>query len=196
MTGSEKSSTGGDPLLTLEPLIQSVRDGLESAGWSLSGLQKTTSHEFEGRWAGQSTRSAYLFFHRPDLQDDVSIDVFLDETPRGLSGNLALVVDGRSVGDLPPVSEVLDRLSEAADEDLLERYRIPVAFRVRMDPRGDEPVAEAETEVRFKLRIPRGAINAGSDAVATLAGAVTEAFEQLLGHPAVNAFRLPPSPGG
>jgi hypothetical protein len=30
---------------------------------SLSGLQKTTSHQFEGRWEGESTRSAYLFFH-------------------------------------------------------------------------------------------------------------------------------------
>ena len=49
---------------TLEPLIDAVRDGVEGKGWSLSGLQKTSSTEFEGRWAGQTTRSAYLFFHR------------------------------------------------------------------------------------------------------------------------------------
>ena len=49
------------PLLTLEPLLDAVRLGVEDAGWTLSGLQKTTSHEFDGRWAGESTRSAYLF---------------------------------------------------------------------------------------------------------------------------------------
>src|SRR4051812_43482453 len=62
-------STGASPILTLEPLIEAVRQGLEAAGWALSGLQKTTSHEYAGRWDGESSRSAYLFFHRPGGSD-------------------------------------------------------------------------------------------------------------------------------
>ena len=64
----------------------------------LSGLQKTTSHQFEGRWQGESSRSAYLFFHDDARPDYVSIDVFLDETTRGLKGNLALVLAGPEWG--------------------------------------------------------------------------------------------------
>ena len=86
--------TDPGPILTLEPLLEAVKEGLEGAGWELSGLQKTTSYEFEGRWAGDSSRSAYLFFHSEEVPEWVSLDVFLDETSRGLKGNLALVVDG------------------------------------------------------------------------------------------------------
>ncbi len=39
-------------LLTLEPLIDAVREGVEAEGWELSGLQKTTSHQFEGPVGG------------------------------------------------------------------------------------------------------------------------------------------------
>ena len=74
---------------TLEPLIHAVQDGVQSRGWILSGTQKTTSMEFEGRWAGASTRSAYLFFHRDEVED-ASVDVYLDETPAGLHGSLSL----------------------------------------------------------------------------------------------------------
>ena len=49
-------------ILTLEPLIDVVRAAVEGGGWSISGLQKTTSHQFEGRWEGEATRSAFLFF--------------------------------------------------------------------------------------------------------------------------------------
>ncbi len=68
------------PLLTLEAFIEAVQDGITRAGWVLSGLQKTTSHQFEGRWQGEDSRSAYLFFHNDESPDCVSIDVFLDET--------------------------------------------------------------------------------------------------------------------
>ena len=74
------------PLLTLEPLIEAVQDGITRSGWVLSGLQKTTSPRFEGRWQGESSRSAYLFFHDDARPDFVSIDVFLDETTKGLKG--------------------------------------------------------------------------------------------------------------
>ena len=101
-------------LLTLEPLVDAVREGVEAAGWTLSGMQKTTSHEFGGRWAGESTRSAYLFFHRPDGREPVSVDVFLDETSGGLGGNLTLAVRGPALGELGGFAEALTGLARAA----------------------------------------------------------------------------------
>ena len=180
----------GRTLLTLEPLVDAVRDGVQTAGWVLSGLQKTTSHEFEGKWAGESTRSAYLFFHRPDGDDRVSVDVFLDETTRGLRGNLALAVDGRRLGDLGRVPELLNRLVTAADDRLIDGYRTPITLRLRAD-RGTSP-DEADTECRFKLHIPATAIEAGPGAVSALSAATVRAFEELLRVPTVAEFL--PSP--
>jgi hypothetical protein len=168
-----------DPLLTLEPLLDAVRDGLEGAGWDLSGLQKTTSYEFEGRWAGDSSRSAYLFFHRTDLPEWVSLDVFLDETTRGLRGNLALVLDGPELEGLGPPGDVLEGLAEVARRFLPPRYRTPITLRFRL-PNLDTSGGEAETEYRIKLQIPAEACNAGQEAVSALASAVAGAFQALL----------------
>lgn len=166
-------------ILTLEPLLEGIREGVEGAGWELSGLQKTTSHRFEGRWEGESTRSAYLFFHRDDLPDWVSIDVYLDETSRGLKGNLALVLDGPELAALGPVPDVLAVLSAAAARELPGRYRTPITVRFRLlDDHGGP--GEAETEYRFKIRIPSSALEAGHSGVVALAGTVVGAFEALL----------------
>lgn len=172
------SSSGSAPVLTLEPLVEAVREGVEEAGWELSGLQKTTSHQFEGRWEGESTRSAYVFFHRPDRWEGVSIDVYLDETSRGLKGNLALVVDGRPFGELDDVEAALAVLGAAAHEHLPEGYRTPVTFRLRLSDSDVEP-AQASLEIRFKLHIPRTAIDAGASAVSALASTAARAFEAL-----------------
>jgi hypothetical protein len=168
------------PILTLEPLIDAVRAGVEEVGWELSGLQKTTSHEFEGRWKADSSRSAYLFFHRPSAPDWTSVDVFLDETSDGLTGNLALVLELRPLGELGAVDEVLSELRRLADATLPRGYRTPVTVRFRLD--GGEPSPEAAgSEARVKLRIARVAIEAGPPAVAALCGATVKAFEALLG---------------
>lgn len=167
-----------DPILTLEPLADAIRDGVESAGWELSGLQKTTSHEFEGRWAGESTRSAYLFFHRED-DERVSVDVFLDETSRGLRGNLALVMDLAEADELPPTPEVLSELTRLAVAHLPEGYRTPVTLRYRLSDAETAP-AGADVEARIKLSIPGAALEAGVSAVAALASATVKAFEGLL----------------
>ena len=87
-----------EPILTLEPLLEAVREGLETSGWELSGLQKTTSHQFEGRWEGDSTRSAYLFFHPPHGPDFVSVDVYLDTGPTA-----SLSASSSSTPSLTPV---------------------------------------------------------------------------------------------
>lgn len=175
------------PLLTLEPLLDAVREGVESEGWRLSGLQKTTSLQFEGRWSGQSTRSAYLFFHRPGVPNEVSIDVFLDETTRGLQGNLALVVDGPTLGEMGSSRAALVRLSAAATATLPEGYRTPLTLRLQL-PSGARAPEDADTECRFKLHIPQRALTAGPSAVSALCATVVRAFEELLGHPEVQGF--------
>lgn len=185
---------GGGALLTLEPLVEAVRDGLEAAGWELSGLQKTTSHRFEGRWDGEATRSAYLFFHRPDADADVSVDVYLDETSHGLKGNLALVLDGPELGDLGEPVAAMNRLGAAASDCLPAGYRAPLTLRFRL-PDSDAEPAGAHSEVRFKLHIPRVALDAGASAVSALASAVVRAFETLLEHPEVRHVHRVPGEG-
>ena len=67
----------GQPLLTLEPIIEAIQDGITRSGWVLSGLQKTTSHQFRrslGR--GELTQRPTFFFHDDKGPDFVSIDVF------------------------------------------------------------------------------------------------------------------------
>lgn len=174
-----EETPGRGPLHTLEPLIDAVVEGVESAGWKLSGLQKTTSEEFRGRWAGESTRSAYLFFHRPGSGDAVSVDGFLDETSQGLRGNLALVLDGPVLDDLASPRDLLRMASRAAGRCLPEGYTTPVTLRLVL-PRGEDDPGEAEAELRFKLTMPATAITAGASSVSALSSAATGAFETLL----------------
>lgn len=166
---------------TLEPLVEAVREGVESTSWTLSGLQKTSSTEFEGRWAGESTRSAYLFFHRPGLET-VSIEAYLDETSRGLRGNLGLVADVRPLWELASVPAALQTLSRVAGRHVPEGYQVPVTLRLRL-PRAEESIEEVELESRIKLRIPRGAYRAGAAAVSALADTAVGAFEAILNDP-------------
>jgi len=180
--------TGGrGAILTLEPFIEGVRHGAHGAGWLLSGLQKTTSHEFEGRWAGESTRSAYLFFHRTDLPDDVSVEAFLDETSRGLRGNLSLVVEGPELSGLPSFPELLEHLSSAVHATLPDGYRTPITLRAALAG-VDGPPGAAEVQLRVKLRFPGTAMDAGHSAVSALTSATVAAFEALLARPELRVF--------
>lgn len=178
------------PILTLEPLLESVRRGIEEAGWILSGLQKTTSREFEGRWAGDHTRSAYLFFHRDDLPEAVCIEGFLDETSRGLRGTLSLVIDGPPLSEVRSAARVLRRVGRGARDTLPSEYRTPVVVRLAMDDADGHP-AEASVQVRVKLAFPTVAMEAGASAVSALSAASVSAFEDLLECPEI-AELLPP----
>lgn len=183
-------SADAGPLLTLEPLIDAVRDGVEGSGWLLSGLQKTTSHEFAGRWEGETSRSAYLFFHRPDDPDGVSIDVFLDETSRGIGGNLALVLEGA------PVAQVGDPLVALADVASVACIYLgrepastsPVSMRLRLDSPIQE-VTDGTTELRIKVRITRSALQEGAAGVSGLAILAVRSFERLLEQKEVLRYR-------
>jgi hypothetical protein len=185
-----------EALLTLEPLIDAVREGVVSVGWELSGLQKTTSHEFEGRWSGDSTRSAYLFFHVPAGYEWASLDVFLDETSRGLTGNLALAVDGRTLGELGDITRTMEGLASIAGETLPQEFRTPVTLRVRLDRPSAAP-STAGTEVRFKVRIPAETIARGGSAVAHMASVAATALRNLLDDPGLQpVLARGPDPGG
>jgi hypothetical protein len=168
-----------DAILTLEPLIEAIREGIEGAGWELSGLQKTTSHQFEGRWEGESTRSAYLFFHSGTAPEPVSIDVYLDETSRGLTGNIALVVDLVALGELGAPGDALRVLGALSTSHLPRHLKTPLTLRLRLDDGSADPVA-AETEVRFKLRLPKGVISAGARSIQELATRTVAAFERMI----------------
>lgn len=179
------SETG--PILTLEPLIEAVREGVSAEGWELSGLQKTTSHQFEGRWEGDSTRSAYLFFHPKDGPEDVSVDVYLDETSRGLTGNLALVVDLADFGELGEARPVLAALGEASARELDRRHKRPLTLRLRLADAA-EAVDHADSEIRFKIRIPRKTMGAGHGAVVSFAREAMLGFGRLLSTPELHRF--------
>lgn len=159
--------------------MDAVRRGVETAGWPLSGLQKTTSLEFEGRWEGESTRSAYLFFHRNDAGDDVSVDVYLDETSRGLTGNLALVVDLASLGEIGDPAEVLAELGRLSKRRMPAGSTAPVTLRLRLPDGAKEP-ATAEVEIRFKLNLASRIIAAGGGEIRRFAAESVAAFERIL----------------
>jgi len=174
-----RRSVNLDGILTLEPLLEAVREGVERRGWRLSGLQKTTSLEFEGRWEGESTRSAYLFFHRDDESDEVSIDVYLDETSQGLAGNLALVVDLAPLAELGDPTVVLGALRDLAKREMPSGYSTPLTLRLRLPSAGAE-TSRAEVEARFKLTLPSRAIAAGAGEVQSLTLQAVAAFERIL----------------
>ena len=191
-TGTEPTERGmmdpGEgPLLTLEPLIDAVREGIEKAGWTLSGMQKTTSHQFEGRWTGESTRSAYLFFHQPGGHHPVSVDVFLDETSQGLGGNLTLAVRGPSLEDLGGFTETLEELTRVTNHELTRGHSTPVTLRATV-PHRNARAADARTECRFRLVVPDVAIDAGARVVRTLSTATVKSFEALLASRVVADF--------
>lgn len=177
--GFTVSAAGEGEILTLEPLIDAIRGALESTGWELSGLQKTTSQEFAGRWEGESTRSAYLFFHPSPGPEWATLDVFLDETSRGLGGNLALVVDGRSLADLGDVARSLTSLAQLAGTRLPQHYRTPVTLRFRLEA-PDREAGTAESEIRLKVLIPRSCIASGASAVSDMAVSAADAMRALL----------------
>lgn len=178
-----------DEILTLEPLLEAVREGVEGAGWKLSGLQKTTSLEFEGRWEGESTRSAYLFFHSAEGPEGVSIDVYLDETTQGLTGNLALVVDMAPLAELGDPTGVLGALGSLARAELPGGYSTPLTLRLRL-PDSAADALDAEVEVRFKLVLPRRSMAAGAAEVRRLAAEAVRAFERILLSSELVAYRV------
>lgn len=164
---------------------------MESAGWRLSGLQKTTSLDFQGRWEGESTRSAYLFFHPADEREDASVDVYLDETSRGLAGNLALVVDLAPLSELGDPAAALRLLGGLSKREIPSGCASPLTLRLRLPDGATEP-AEAEAEVRFKLIFPSRVIAAGASEVRGVAVGAVASFQRILGASELATLRRVP----
>lgn len=186
----------GQPILTLEPLVEAVRTAIEARSWSLSGVQKTTSYEYEGRWAGETTRSAYLFFHPHEglpavvEADSVSLDVFLDETRKGMTGNLALVIEGPDLAALGTVARGLEVLARVARETVPRELDSPLSGRASLKDPG-RPVESSQCVFRVKVQIPRTAIEAGERAVAAVVRSALDAYEETLAHPALQMLGSP-----
>jgi hypothetical protein len=177
----------GGALLTLEPLVEAVRAGIDRTGWTLSGIQKTTSHQFEGEWEGESARSAYLFFHCPS-ETGASIEAYVDETIQGLAGNLALVVDLAPLSEIGDPARALAVLGPLARSALPAGYAAPLTLRLRLENAGEDP-SRAEVEIRFKIRISRRVIARGAGAVAALAEAAVAGFERILAAGELERYR-------
>ena len=94
--------------------------------------------------------------------------------------DLALVVDLLPFGELGSVKDVLDALGAASTRELDRRHKRPITLRFRMVDAAEAP-AHADTEVRFKIRIPRRVIEEGAAAVTALAREAVLGFERLMG---------------
>jgi hypothetical protein len=112
----------------------------------------------------------------------VSIDVFLDETSRGLRGNLALVLEGPSLDSVRDPKAVLTQLSGVGRRLLPDGYRTPLTLRYRLPRLSDDP-GISDTEFRFKLYVPKNALQAGHSAVVALATSTATAFRGILRAP-------------
>jgi hypothetical protein len=97
-----------------------------------------------------------------------------------LTGNLALVLDGRRLAELGDVTEVMEVFAGLARAYLPEGYRTPVTLRLRLEDAA-LGAGDASSEIRFKLKIPGSALGAGTRTVTALAGATVECFTRLLG---------------
>ncbi|MEQ1857570.1 MAG: hypothetical protein ABL963_14015 [Longimicrobiales bacterium] len=109
----------------------------------------------------------------------MSVDVYLDETSRGLTGNLALVVDLASLGEIGDPAEVLAELGRLSKRRMPAGSTAPVTLRLRLPDGAKEP-ATAEVEIRFKLNLASRIIAAGGGEIRRFAAESVAAFERIL----------------
>lgn len=174
---------------TLEPLLDAIRSFLTGRGWPLSGVQKTTSYEYEGPWEGYTLRSAYAFFHGPSdsagpdgegegAEGGPSIEAFVDETEDGVEASLSLVIRGPTPAEEPDVRRLLGRAIEIAAACVPDELPAPVT--VSFSSPGRTAPDRASTRIRFKARVPTAAVLAGDRTVKAALGAILDSFERVL----------------
>ena len=165
---------------TLEPLLSVAREQLTTRGWSLSGVQKTTSYEYEGAWESASLRSAYAFFHDGEDPegDGPALELFIDESEEGLEATLSLVADAPGLEKEPDTGALLGRAVRIAANALPVELPAPVALSYHH--RGRASPESSQARVRFKSRIPVTAIRAGESAVRATLSTLEGAFREIL----------------
>ncbi|MGI9628255.1 MAG: hypothetical protein ACR2QM_15585 [Longimicrobiales bacterium] len=165
---------------TLEPLLAAVTANVHAKGWRLSGVQKTTSYEYEGPWEGSALRSAYAFFHRGADPEGVgpSVEVFIDETEEGVDGALSLLLQGPALGEEPDVPALVSLAVELAAQSLPREMPAPIS--VTYSHPGRKLPDSATAKVRFKGKIPRSAAEAGTAAVDAVLNTTFESFQDVL----------------
>jgi hypothetical protein len=96
-------------------------------------------------------------------------------------------VDLAPLGTLGDAAETLERLSALSVASLSTRRRRPLTLRFRLDDAGME-TSRAESEVRFKIAIPRSLIGRGGTAVGSLAEEAVRGFEKILASAELSSF--------
>ncbi len=114
--------------------------------------------------------------------------MYLDETSRGLTGNLALVVDLAPLGRVGDPADLLADLGALSKREMPASYAAPVTLRLRL-PDGATDPAEAEVEMRFKLSLPSRIISEGGVGVRALAITAMASFERILASSELDRFR-------
>ncbi|NNF28096.1 MAG: hypothetical protein HKN73_12795 [Gemmatimonadetes bacterium] len=165
---------------TLEPLLSVLRPLLEEGGWVLSGLQKTTSYEYDGAWEGTTLRSAYAFFHLEgdDEGDGPSLEAYLDETEEGLEGALSLVMAAPGPDREPGVAGLMGTALDTAAHAIPDGIPAPVSITYSGRPGATGP-SSIQARVRFKARMPSTAIAGGERTLQSVTRTLLEAFEEI-----------------
>ena len=165
---------------TLEPLLSVLRPLIEESRWVLSGMQKTTSYEYEGAWEGETLRSAYAFFHRPGDEEGrgPSLEAYLDETEDGLEGALSLVMTAPGPDQEPAVTELMGRALATASASIPEGVPAPVSITYSGRP-GATAASAIRARVRFKARIPGTAIRGGERTLGAVTHTILGAFDDI-----------------
>jgi ABC-type enterobactin transport system permease subunit len=82
--------------------------------------------------------------------------------------------------ELGEPAEALRRFAALTLSCLPYEHARPVTLRLRLQDGASDP-GRAETEVRFKVRIPRAVVAVGAGAVRRLSEAAVRGFERILG---------------
>lgn len=128
---------------------------------------------------GRGDSERLSLFHLGEGLDPISIDGYLEETGRGLTGNIALVIDLLPLGGVGPAGEALRRFGALSAHEIDDRFKRPITLRFRVADAAQDPDL-AETEVRFKVRIPSPVIREGKHAVSVFVEVVTASFARML----------------
>ncbi len=165
---------------TLEPFLSVLRRDIEAGGWVLSGLQKTTSYEYDGAWEGGTLRSAYGFFHLvgDENGEGPSLEAFVDESHASLDGALSLVMKAPGPERVPGVADLLAVALSLVERAVPEGIPAPVSVTYSSSPGRTGPEA-VDATVRFKARVPGSAVQGGERTIRAVTCTILKAFEEV-----------------